>query len=846
MAYYNENDWEDMPVTEESGDDWEDMPLDGEGWEAQPVSGSEGGMAARQDFAPLEALGAFGKTVGRIPENLAAKTIMAIQGQSGASVSDRGVADRFVNWVEDRNRKLSEEYEGAGDLIPGVISSRDVADLGPNLAFSGTSMAGTVGGGLAGSLLGPPGTVAGGVAGGGAVAYRMDSYQVMNDWLEKVNQESIDNGLGPISKEEEEKFKDEMSSLATKHALWEAGPEGLGNVLELALLTAKNIPGVRWLPKGMLGKVAKGAMRLGGTLLTEEATETVTQMGQHNIEVEAGASDEPKREWTSGDDILKSAKEVLPQVLMLSGVMTAGGAAYRKAKAKPTDEVDMLGTGMKTREERQQEKFTNDLLAGMESGELTPEGMQSMRDKLPEGPLTDILDGFLTQMPELPMADGLIQEPQAIPPEQMAAPKEAIPEELPSEQIQPEEEWVEIPLEETPAAPPEKTDVALEGEAAAVEIEVHEAATSPLNDLPEPTEAQKEAGNYKKAHIKVQGMDITIENPKGSERKGVSPEGEEWSTLMKAHYGYFKRTEGKDGDQIDAFINPEQRKKSDSAYIVDQINPETGKFDETKVMIGYADIDSAEQAYLDNYDEGWQGLGNISEVPIDEFKTWVKKGRQTKPYAPPEVAEAIKPEALPVAPEAEEKAPVKVEKPSVTETIAKSEELSKKFKTKAGELSGILGDIQEKVSKKKVVPVEKAPENIPAVKLKSGEIISDPEGKIHADIIISKGIDPADVVEGGWIVNGKYQTGASDAVGIGERARAKERVAAKRKARKEKPSEKDTLKTITAEMGKGLKYEYEMELKETGEIVKVTMPVDEALKDIDERILSLKILRDCL
>ena len=40
-----------------------------------------------------------------------------------------------------------------------------------------------------------------------------------------------------------------------------------------------------------------------------------------------------------------------------------------------------------------------------------------------------------------------------------------------------------------------------------------------------PTPAQKEAGNYKKAHIKVQGLDIAIENPTGTERTGVDPNG---------------------------------------------------------------------------------------------------------------------------------------------------------------------------------------------------------------------------------------------------------------------------------------------------------------------------------
>lgn len=48
----------------------------------------------------------------------------------------------------------------------------------------------------------------------------------------------------------------------------------------------------------------------------------------------------------------------------------------------------------------------------------------------------------------------------------------------------------------------------------------HQAATSPLNDKPEPTDAQKEAGNYAKGHVRISGLDVSIENPKGSMRRG--------------------------------------------------------------------------------------------------------------------------------------------------------------------------------------------------------------------------------------------------------------------------------------------------------------------------------------
>lgn len=147
-----------------------------------------------------------------------------------------------------------------------------------------------------------------------------------------------------------------------------------------------------------------------------------------------------------------------------------------------------------------------------------------------------------------------------------------------------------------------------------------------------PTEAEKAAGNYKKGHVKVQGMDITIENPKGSFRRGVDEDGRAWETEMKSHYGYFKQTTGKDGDHIDTFIgdNPE----SQTVFVVDQNNPKTGAFDESKVMLGYNTPEEAKAAYLANYEPEWKGFGSITPVSVDEFKTWLYDGaRQRKPFA---------------------------------------------------------------------------------------------------------------------------------------------------------------------------------------------------------------------
>lgn len=156
----------------------------------------------------------------------------------------------------------------------------------------------------------------------------------------------------------------------------------------------------------------------------------------------------------------------------------------------------------------------------------------------------------------------------------------------------------------------------------------HEAATSPQNDLPQPTEAQKQAGNYKMGHTNVQGLDVTIENPAGSVRSGTSPEGKPWETEMKDHYGYIRGTEDGGDGKLDVFVgeNPE----SQTAFVVKQVDPKTGRFDENKVMLGYDSIEAAKEAYLQNYEPGWKGLGDITEMPMDQFREWVKAGDTTK------------------------------------------------------------------------------------------------------------------------------------------------------------------------------------------------------------------------
>jgi site-specific DNA-cytosine methylase len=149
-----------------------------------------------------------------------------------------------------------------------------------------------------------------------------------------------------------------------------------------------------------------------------------------------------------------------------------------------------------------------------------------------------------------------------------------------------------------------------------------------------PSDAQKESGNYKKGHIKFGGYDYTIENPKGSTRSGKDADGKEWKVTMHDTYGYIRGKFGKDGDHLDMFIND----KADldnwdgDVFVVDQVNPD-GSFDEHKVMYGYDSMDAAKKAYIANYSKGWQGLGNITGVSKDEFDKWLDTSkRKIKPF----------------------------------------------------------------------------------------------------------------------------------------------------------------------------------------------------------------------
>jgi hypothetical protein len=146
----------------------------------------------------------------------------------------------------------------------------------------------------------------------------------------------------------------------------------------------------------------------------------------------------------------------------------------------------------------------------------------------------------------------------------------------------------------------------------------------------EPSKAQVEAENYRKPRLHLHGLEIAIENPRGTSRKPG------WKPLAH-HYGYCARIAGapapdaRDGDQeaIDCFIGPDVA--SEVVFIVDQEFP-SGRFDEHKVLFGFTNYKDARQGYLDNYPSDWH-CGPITALTMNQFRAWLESGDTTRRVA---------------------------------------------------------------------------------------------------------------------------------------------------------------------------------------------------------------------
>jgi hypothetical protein len=158
-------------------------------------------------------------------------------------------------------------------------------------------------------------------------------------------------------------------------------------------------------------------------------------------------------------------------------------------------------------------------------------------------------------------------------------------------------------------------------------------------------------GRKLEGRIDFQGLAVSVENKKGSKRSGTDSDGHNWETTMKYPYGYILRSEGADGEHVDCYVGDER--DSDRVFIVHQNNPETGEYDEDKVMLGFESPEDAKQAYLEHYDRpGF--FGTMDEMSMDDFRELLGKEKDQSAGIRPEFltlalhVETITKAALPV------------------------------------------------------------------------------------------------------------------------------------------------------------------------------------------------------
>lgn len=232
--------------------------------------------------------------------------------------------DIYRKAQSDRNAERFSEPGGREYVIPG-IQKKAFRGASASSGFSGVAMLTGLLGGFAALPVPLPGArVAGVLAGSGVAAYNMDKTMFTQQLINSYRQTIREDEGRDVTPEEVTVLVEKTKELRSKHALWEAIPESVGNLAQLS--------GIGSLFKAAIGRNlgAKVLKILAGMYGVEIGTETITQTGQYNVEIEAGLSAGQKRSFASMDDMYESFKEVAPQTFVLVSLMGGAGAVGAK------------------------------------------------------------------------------------------------------------------------------------------------------------------------------------------------------------------------------------------------------------------------------------------------------------------------------------------------------------------------------------------------------------------------------------------------------------------------------------------------------------------------------------
>jgi hypothetical protein len=138
-----------------------------------------------------------------------------------------------------------------------------------------------------------------------------------------------------------------------------------------------------------------------------------------------------------------------------------------------------------------------------------------------------------------------------------------------------------------------------------------------------PTEAQREAGNFRTGKLHLHGLDLRVEYAKGGIRSGTSADGSKWRRVMTCPYGRIKRTVGLDGEAVDFFLG--SHPESQLVFVISQLDGD-GNLDEHKCILGTRNVREAKKTYLSNYPDWWgdERMGEVRGYFMPQFCKWLK------------------------------------------------------------------------------------------------------------------------------------------------------------------------------------------------------------------------------
>lgn len=109
-------------------------------------------------------------------------------------------------------------------------------------------------------------------------------------------------------------------------------------------------------------------------------------------------------------------------------------------------------------------------------------------------------------------------------------------------------------------------------------------------------------------------------------------DGSWFDTPQQAAYGFIPGSRGADGEPVDVYLGEHP---SRDAYVVSQMKPGNGRFDEEKIMLGFSSKAVAEAAYRSHFPrDGKDHFGGIRKIGLEELADTYMKADSPDPYVP--------------------------------------------------------------------------------------------------------------------------------------------------------------------------------------------------------------------